>query len=192
MSHDATADAMAPNRPRRYVVAIIALTLACLAHGGAGAVGASNGAPTFEVGTELLVTDVAAARLVGYGTVGEHALELRLAAVSANVRVLVVAPDGSVAPFLGTFAEGRLVLMLADGATLDVADHLAHGDHDLVFVLPDGRRVLVPVEGREPTAQFGGSREATVDDALDDDRDGDRDGDRDDEGDDERDDDDDG
>jgi hypothetical protein len=144
---------MARNRPRRHTLTTIVLVLACLAQVGAGTVVAAAGAPTFELGSELLVTDVAAARLVGYGTVGERALELQLSTVSANVRVLVVAPDGTVVPFLGSFAEGRLVLLLADGGVLDVADHLARDDRDLVFVLPDGRRVLVPVDGRDRTTQ---------------------------------------
>lgn len=138
-------------RPRRR--ALTAIAVACAVLVGAGVVAASDGAPVFEHGSELLVTDVSAARLVGYGTVGEHALELQLATVSANVRVLVVAPDGTVAPYLGTFTDGRLVLTLAEGGALDVADHLARDDRDLVFVLPDGRRVLVPIGGRERTPE---------------------------------------
>jgi hypothetical protein len=143
-------------RPRRRALTVIAVACAVLVW--AGSVGAADGAPVFEYGSELLLTDVSAAQLVGYGTVGQHALELQLATVSANVRVLVVAPDGAVVPFLGTFTDGRLVLTLGEGAALDVADHLARDDRDLVFVLPNGRRVLVPVEGRERTAEASPSR----------------------------------
>ena len=154
---------MSRNSPRRHALSTIALALACLVQAGVGAVVAADGEPSFELGSELLVTDVAAARLVGYGTVGEHALELRLTTVSANVRVLVVAPDGTVVPYLGTFAQGRLMLMLADGGTLDVAERLARDDRDLLFVLPDGRRVLVPVAGRGRTLQDAAPRSPDLD-----------------------------
>ena len=139
---------MPPGRQLRRSRPLV-LALTCLVAVWASA-GVAVGEPAFELGTELLVTDVGAARLVGYGTVGEHVLELRLASVSSNVRVLVVAPDGSIEPFLGEFVSGRLVLVLADGRRLDLAERLALDDRDLVFVRANGQRVLVPVEGRLP------------------------------------------
>ena len=187
--------------PRTLLASIVLAWAACLA---------GTAYAWAPVGTELLVTDVAARALVGYGVREDDRLVLQLSVESAALRVLVAVPGSDARTVIGEIAGGR-VWLFERGGWRDLATLLEADGLTLVMRSADGREVTVaPAPGTRPPGatapadaggaappsrgtQLGdddGGPDGRVDDPNDDDPDHDADDDPEDETDDDPDDDD--
>ena len=162
---------------------------------------AGSAAAWAPVGTELLLTDVAARALVGYGVRQDDRLVLQVSVDRAALRVLVAVPGADARTIVGEIADGR-VWLFEQGSWRDLAALLAADGLGLVLRRPDGREVVVaPAPGSRPPGATapedaagaappgGGSGPGSEDDDADDDDRDDDDRDDDDRDDDDRDDD---
>ncbi|MFN2323786.1 MAG: hypothetical protein ABR510_12615 [Trueperaceae bacterium] len=191
--------------PRALLASIVLVWASCLA----GV--AFAWAP---VGTELLLTDIAARSLVGYGIRQDDRLVLQVSVERAALRVLVAVPGSDARTVVGEIAGGR-VWLFERGGWRDLATLLEADGLTLVLRTADGREALIapapgtrppgattPADGAGATPPAGGARPGDVDDEHggdvddpddddgpgDDDRDDDRDDAEDDDRDDDRDD----
>lgn len=137
-------------------------------------------------GMELLLTDLGARGLVGYGLLFGDALTVRLSVQEASMQAVVAFVDGEVRLLHGQLLDDRLWLYQEDEGWLDLAAVLASEEVALRLLYDGGREVVVaPWAGALPPGIGPGPPAAPWDDA-DDDRDDrdeagdDRDDDRDD------------
>ena len=102
------------------------------------------------VGTELLLTDVAARALVGYGVRQGDRLVLQVSVERAALRVLVAVPGSDARTVVGEIAGGR-VWLFERGGWRDLATLLDVEGLTLVLRSPDGREVTIaPAPGTRP------------------------------------------
>jgi hypothetical protein len=125
-------------------------------------------------GMELLLTDLGARSLVGYGVADDASLRVELSVDRARLQVLLALPGGDVRSLVGELADGR-VWFWDGGRWQDLASVLAADGYELVLVLADGRSLTVaPAPGTSPpgVAAPRGSNGATPRAQSDDDDDG--------------------
>lgn len=102
------------------------------------------------VGTELLLTDVAARALVGYGVRQGGRFVVQVSVERAALRVLVAVPGSDARTVVGEIAGGR-VWLFERGAWRDLATLLEVDGLTLVIRSADGREVTIaPAPGTRP------------------------------------------
>jgi hypothetical protein len=102
------------------------------------------------VGTELLLTDVAARALVGYGVRRDDRLVLQVSVERAALRVLVAVPGSDARTVVGEIAGGR-VWLFERGGWRDLATLLEADGLTLVLRSTDGSEITVaPAPGTRP------------------------------------------
>jgi hypothetical protein len=127
-------------------------------------------------GMELLLTDLGARGLVGYGLLFGDALTVRLSVQEASMQAVVAFADGEVRLLHGELLDDRLWLYQEDEGWLDLAAVLASAEVALRLLYDGGREVVVaPWAGALPPGIGPGPPSAPWDDADDDDDGDDRD-----------------
>ncbi len=106
-----------------------------------------------EPGSELLATDAGGQRFVGFGTVDADGVRLELQGPAQELRIVLIAPDGSSTTYRAAWRAGRL---LVSGADLPEEEGTGEPDEgpangaDLADLLATGGRGLwVAVDGAE-------------------------------------------
>ncbi len=127
--------------PRTLLASIVLVVASCLAGT------AFAWAPP---GTELLLTDVAARSLVGYGVRQDDRLVLQVSVERAALRVLVAVPGSDARTVVGEIAGGR-VWLFERGGWRDLATLLEADGLTLVLRSVDGRETTIaPAPGTRP------------------------------------------
>jgi hypothetical protein len=94
-------------------------------------------------GMELLLTDLGARGLVGYGLLFGDALTVRLSVREASMQAVVAYVDGEVHLWHGELLDDRLWLYQEDEGWLDLAAVLASADVALRLLYDRGGEVVV-------------------------------------------------
>jgi len=127
-------------------------------------------------GMELLLTDLGARGLVGYGLLFGDALTVQLSVQEARMRAVVAFVDGEVRLWHGELLDDRLWLYQEDEGWLDLAAVLAADEVALRLLYDGGREVVVtPWVGALPPGIGPGPPAAASPDADEDREDGDDD-----------------
>ncbi|MDF1524551.1 MAG: hypothetical protein P1P87_17240, partial [Trueperaceae bacterium] len=105
-------------------------------------------------GMELLLTDLGARSLVGYGVADDASLRVELAVDRARLQVLWALPGGDVRSLVGELADGRVWFWDA-GRWQDLASVLAADGYELVLDLADGRSLTVAPASPEDYERLG-------------------------------------
>lgn len=117
----------------RWMIAMAAAAL--LARAAASQPSGGTALPPVN-GTEVVVTDTAGHRLVGYGVVQNDLLMLKMGHASESFLVILVAPDGNVESLTGVLgAAGALLVDLPDGSRERLSSYLGK-NHVALRVIP--------------------------------------------------------